>query len=473
MAILGTGAFMAQLSNFVFVIMIARAFGSGFLGQYSMSMAISALAAVFVSFGTLQMLVRDIGRNTSDGGDLLRVLFPLQVGLAIIALVAVTTIGHATGFRHDELSVLAMIAGYQILVRLSNILLSETKGRQHMMVAAFVRAGTPAMVLATSAVLLSLSGTAVVTIAAMPISAFVFFVVSAVSAIRLGGPLHAQWNSGAIIHALRQTAPFFLIQLLATAYDRIGIVILGVLATQSVVGEFAAGERIIAALGVIVIVLTSAALPALSHLAATDSARLIRMASRLIRLSWLVSLPMTTGLILFSDDIIRIIFGESYLSSALVLKIASLLMVLRALRAVLDPLAIATGQQSTVAKARAVALAILLVTAPVFIGFIDAVGLAAAMVTAEAGLVLILVFRLAAIERLPPLLRPAINVGIACLLMFVVGTLSGGLAPAYSILLTTLTGIAGMGLFGAITNADFQLLRSLFRDKHIPVNEDM
>jgi O-antigen/teichoic acid export membrane protein len=82
MAILGSGTFVAQFANFVFVILIARAFGPDLLGLYSLSMAISALAAVFVSFGTVPMLVRDVGRDPAQGGRTLRALFPAQLALS-------------------------------------------------------------------------------------------------------------------------------------------------------------------------------------------------------------------------------------------------------------------------------------------------------------------------------------------------------------------------------------------------------
>lgn len=473
MAVLGSGSFVAQLTNFVFVIIIARAFGPAFLGHYSLSMAISAFAVVFVGFGSAQMLVRDIGRDAVQGGAVLRALFPVQLGFAITAWVAIVSIGAASGLDAAEVSILAMIAGYQILVRLSNILLSESKGRQKMTVVAIVHGGTPMLVLAMGASLLWLHGSAIVTVAAMPISALVFFVVAATAATRLGGRILTRWDRGTFLAAIRQTRQFFLIQLLSSAYERLGIVILGVLATQAMVGEFAAGERIIATLGVLVGVMTGAALPALSHLAATDSARLLQLASRLIRFSWLIGLPVTTGLFLFSEDIIGLLFGASYLSSAAVLQTASVLMMLRALRAVLAPLSMATGRQSNLAVARAVALVALLASAPFLIAWFDAVGLAAAMVVAESGLLAVLISRLAARGQLPVLVRPAVRVGGACGFALGVGILGAEWPPVYRILLPTTTGIVGLWLFRAVRAADLQFLCELVRGKRRAAGDEL
>jgi len=303
MAVLGGGTLVAQFANFAFVIMIARAFGPELLGHYSLSMAISALAVVFVSFGTVPMLTRDIGRDSAQGGAVLRALFPTQLALSAVALTFLVAIGQISGWSSAEVGILTAIATYQILVRLGQIMLTESQGRQRMRIVALVRAGIPLLLLILAAPLLWLQDDRLLTMSAMPISAFVFFLIAGRAAVRLGGPIKLHWNWKSLVEALQRARPFFLIQMLSSGYQRFGIIILGVLATRAVVGEFAAGERIIAAMGVLVNVLAVSALPALSHLAVTDTARLMQFASRLVRLAWLIGLPAATGLFLFSDDI--------------------------------------------------------------------------------------------------------------------------------------------------------------------------
>lgn len=139
MAVLGGGTFVAQFANFVFVIIIARAFGPDLLGHYSLSTAVSALAVVFVSFGTIPMLVRDIGGDTAQGGRTLRALFPAQLALAAVAWTLLVAIGAISGWSRNEVGILAAIAAYQILVRLGEIMLSESQGRQNMQIVALVQ----------------------------------------------------------------------------------------------------------------------------------------------------------------------------------------------------------------------------------------------------------------------------------------------------------------------------------------------
>lgn len=464
-AVLGTGEFIAQFANFVFVVLIARAFGPQLLGHYSLSMAVSAIVVAFVSFGTVQLLIRNIGRNANDGGELLRALFPVQILLAIVAWIGIASAGAMSRLSPTEVGLLAAIAGYQILVRMTDILLTESKGRQQMRSVAVVRAGRPILILCVAGTLVWLSFGPMVTLSVMPVCALIFALFAVHTATRLGGPIRPRWNAGAFMAGLKEARPFFAIMLLASAYERLGIIILGFFASRAMVGEFAAGERIVAAMGVLVSVVTTAALPALSSLAANDNTRLMQVADRLIRIAWLAGLPVATVISLFSPEIIDLIFGESYAGSAAVLAIASILLVIRAIRAVLSPMAMATGRPGDLAFARATALIALVCGAPLLATWYGARGLAGTMVLAELILLTVLARRLAAVGNLPSLIRPALGIVGACGVAYAVGLLGANWPLPQRVAATLLVGLSGLWVFRAVRVADVQFVMELIRQK--------
>jgi O-antigen/teichoic acid export membrane protein len=285
------------------------------------------------------------------------------------------------------------------------------------------------------------------------------------TAIRLGGPLRRPWNLRAFMSALKETPPYFTIILLSTAYERLGIIILGFFASRAIVGEFAAGERIVAALGILVGVLTTAALPALSSLAGSDKKRLLQVADRLIRMAWLVGLPVATVISLFSTDIINLVFGESYAGSSAVLAIASILLVIRSIRAVLGPMTMATGRPGDLALARAAALVALVCGAPFLVTWHGATGLASTMVIAETIMLAVLGSRLAAAGNLPRLIRPALGILAACGAAYAVGLLGGDWPLLQRVAATLLVGLLGLWLFRAVRPADIQFAMELIRKK--------
>lgn len=464
-AILGTGEFIAQFAKFGFVVLIARAFGPEILGHYSFSMAVSAMALVFVSFGTVQLLVRSIGHDAEHGGEMLRTLFPVQMALAVIAWIGIVSAGAMARLSASEVVLLAAISAYQILVRMTDILLTEPKGRQQMNPVAVIRAGTPILIMLATSLFVWLKFGPEVVFSILPVCALIFAIFAVRTAIRLGGPLRRPWNLRAFMSALKETPPYFTIMLLATAYERLGIIILGFFASRASVGEFAAGERIVAALGILVGVLTTAALPALSSLAGSDKKRLLQVADRLIRMAWLVGLPVATVISLFSTEIIDLVFGEPYAGSSAVLAIASILLVIRSIRAVLGPMTMATGRPGDLALARAAALVALVCGAPFLVIWHGATGLASTMVIAEAILLAVLASRLAAAGNLPKLLRPALGVLGACGTAYIVGLLTIAWPLPPRVAATLFVGLLGLWLFRAIRAADVKFVMELVRKK--------
>jgi O-antigen/teichoic acid export membrane protein len=252
---------------------------------------------------------------------------------------------------------------------------------------------------------------------------------------------------------------------MTSAYERSGVIILGIFASPVIVGEFAAGERIVAALGVLISVVTTAALPALSKLAATDNTRLIQFSDRLIRVAWLIGLPLTTLISLFSAEIIAMIFGESYEGSAAVLAIASILLVIRAIRAILGPMTMAIGRPGDLALARATALIALVCGAPFLITRYGATGLASMMVIAETILLAVLASRLATAGSLPTLIRPALGILGACGAAYAAGLLSVDWPLLQRAAATLFVGLFGLWLFRAVRAADIQFVMELVRKK--------
>ena len=472
-AILGTGEFIAQFANFAFVVLIARAFGPEVLGSYSFSMAVSAIAVAFVSFGTVQLLTRNIGRDPDEGGKLLRTLFPFQILLAVFAWVGIVAAGSVSQLSTPEVGILAAIAGFQVVSRLTEILLAEPTGRQQMHVAAVVGAGLPILILGATSLLIWQNFGAVATLSVVPFCAFIFTLYAAFTATKLGGPIRMRWVASGFVAGLRDARPYFAIMLLSSAYERSGVIILGFFASREIVGEFAAGERIVAALGVLIGVVTTVALPALASLAASDRKRLIQVADRLIRVAWLIGLPITTVVSLFSADIIRLIFGESYAGSAAVLTIASGLIVIRALRAVLSPLAMATNRTRDLAFARATALIALICGAPFLVTRYGATGLASAMVLAEVILLTLLAIRLAAAGYLPTVVRPAFGIIGACGAASIVASFGVEWPLPQRLAATLLVGLLGLWVFRAVRAADIQFLMDLFRKEKQPDRSDI
>ena len=93
--VLGAAQGLGQLANLILVVSFARAFGAAALGHYSVAMAASGVAALFVGLGTHGLLLREISRNPECAGGWIGVLLPAQSMLAFVAWLAACVVSIA------------------------------------------------------------------------------------------------------------------------------------------------------------------------------------------------------------------------------------------------------------------------------------------------------------------------------------------------------------------------------------------
>src|ERR1700683_1091835 len=239
--------FVGQLANFAFVAGFARTFGADVLAEYSIGMSIGAVLATFVDLGSLGLVTRESSRKPGRARVLLGVLLPVQIPLSLLLWGIGLGVGMwMMGPRAGTL-VLACACGYQILLRLSAVVLAPFIGVEQVAWAAF--GGSAHRVLAgmLGALAIFAGAGSGLTAAALVVPAVVLiFVALAAFTRRFGAP---RWRVAPRTAArlLCRHAEYFGIAMLNVVYSRGGLLILSLLASHTAVGLFTAADRIMVA----------------------------------------------------------------------------------------------------------------------------------------------------------------------------------------------------------------------------------
>jgi O-antigen/teichoic acid export membrane protein len=462
---MGVSAVIGQLANFGFVILLARGFGRDIFAQYALSMAIGALACVLVSFGSISLLVRSSAQDISRGLEMLRAILPVQVLMGLIVWVATLALGVILSMTAVELSILGCIVGHHVIIRITAVLLTPLQGQERMDIVAVIQVGRNVLALATGVTLALTTGSAVASVSAMPIASIVFLVYASAKVQGLLGPIAWKWDPKAARHVVMQALPFLLIVALSTGNQRLGVLMLSVIQGNDALATFASGERIITSAAVLYTMLTVATLPAASRLALSDSPRHHELVNRVARLVMLVVLPAAITLVLFSDDIIGLLFGSEFATSAHILRIVAWVLVIRAVSSIQEMAAISTERQRVIVIGRSYGLVLLLLLGLPLIWMAGPFGLAFAMLGAEIGYVATLqvLLRRAAVAISP--LSSSLRTVAACGFTLVVGMIAANLDLLPRAVLLVGCVIAGLWGFGAVRPHDLRYLLTILRTK--------
>ena len=343
-------------------LLVARQIGATQYGALALAVTIGVFASYLTDLGLTDTFIREGSRSGADVGGLLRSVLTLRLALAVAAtlLVALVT---ALVYPADLqplllITVVPMVWG-EALQGMSNSYFSL---KQTMQYAAMIRGlgGVLSVAMLLSGVAMHASPTWLG--AAYGVSSLIAGVV-AVLLIR-----HAIGKSGQGIAALMGGLGHFTAAgVLTAALPQLGTLILERVSTLTGVAYYAAAFRVPALLMQVPRSISAAFYPPLFQSGLHDRAQHLRLMGDFLRLNLLVGLSLTLPVALYSDTIIGVLLGPSWLPVAgTVLSLLAWTILLRAVSAPLSDGAVTLGRVSARSRILTAQTAL---AVPLYIGF--------------------------------------------------------------------------------------------------------
>lgn len=306
---------------FLINILVARELGPGPFGKFSYVISLSQIFYIFTDLGTHLQLMKEMGegRGAQETGWIL--YFELKVMLSILCLVIGSLLSpYLWHWEHAWLVPLALVwmlsnSFLDFSQFLSNGLRDLPAARRFMITQRlFMVAGVLIPVIGVP----TLGGI----MAGLSVGSLMGTVVSFRNFMR-GRTVQFEWFGHARDwgRILWRSLPIGISGALGIWYLRIGVIILGWVATSDLVGEYSAAFRIYEITYVVPAAIMSIGMPHLSRVMKHDP---ISFRDEFIRLSKvLFFLGAGWGLLLFfgREPLIRVLFGGRYMAAAPVLKI--------------------------------------------------------------------------------------------------------------------------------------------------------
>ncbi len=315
LVIMGGGTFRAVLMP-LFTVLVARRLGTEGFGAYSFALSLAYILLILGEMGLPKLVVRELAANRDNVaryvGDLtvLRLLTGIASAGIIYAVIALTSrstdtrlplflIGLSyvvfTGLRRffDAVFQAFEVMKYQALSDLVDILLTFGVGS-----------------------FLLLKGYGLVGISyALMVGAVVSLGVDFVILTRRMGQPAFTWNLAFWKKMIAGALPFGIIGLVTFLFGYTDTVLVSAFKGDHQAGLFSSAYRIIWAMAVVPATCMTAVFPFLSRIGRSSDHRHREVIRRVVKYLACVSLPFCGIMALFAPQLIRMIYGESYLSA--------------------------------------------------------------------------------------------------------------------------------------------------------------
>jgi O-antigen/teichoic acid export membrane protein len=308
--------------NFLFGVYVVRALGDDRFGQYSIALAFVGLFSIFAELGMTQYAMREIARDRSKTQVLFWNLVTVRLLLAVLGIVGITLGAVAAGYSSE------LILG--IFLQTCGFLLSAFAVPLQVVLTANERFDYKAglnilgqLVFVALGAIFLFSGWGFISLIIANLIGIPLQIALAAWAIKRHhlATLSFQVDPHTWIPLIRSGIPFGIISLALTITFSADSVMLSMYQPERVVGWYNVAYRLVFALMFFFGGFKEAIVPSLSRTYVSDPIRVERWYYRSVKFIVLVSFPMAIGGMLVAFPLIRFLYTDKFLPSALALQI--------------------------------------------------------------------------------------------------------------------------------------------------------
>ena len=376
----------ARVTMFVGTVYLARVLGAAGFGVYSLALAVAMYMWVVVDAGVTGYGVREVARDVSRAGELLNSLNSLRVLLAVVCLVLLA--GGLSLLDFEGKWVILAGGGYVFSYALSpNWML---RGLEKMQYLAFANVVVGIFFLGSVYFLAKSPADTLLAAACRSLAVLLGSILTLLFMKRGTNICFSFCFSPSAWWKHLQESWYFMLNLALNVFARfIPLFFLGIWGAAETLGFFSVSHRTVLLLLIIGLIVNQSSYPILSSLYPRDKRKFYQTQRLFQKLIIYIGIPIGVVGTLLSDEIITLLYGNSYLKASGILKLMIWFVPLTFLRADYDKSLLSAGLQKADMLAKMVGTTLVVMLCVLLIPRHGAYGAALAMVLGELATVIV------------------------------------------------------------------------------------
>ena len=320
---------VSQVLTWVFTITLTiflpRFLGPSAIGKFHIANSLYAIVAVVATFGMDLMMTKEIARDPQKTSEFFGTSVVLRTLFYLGASVIVAGTSFVIGYPVDTLWVIFIVAIANLINQIVYSIEASLKGLERMEYISFGNIISKAFLTVIS-VLVLLLGYGVIPVALVGIGAALVNLFIQFRYLRGLQDVRFTFKQELVGWFLRASFPYFLISVFIVLYRQVDIVVISVLASEEVVGWYGAADQLFGTLLFLPTVFITAIYPALSRMYADNSDSLPKLMRKSFEFMFLVSIPVGFGLVVISNQLVVLLFGNEFINSGPVLALIGIVL---------------------------------------------------------------------------------------------------------------------------------------------------
>jgi len=310
-----------MLLSAVFTFFIARAFGPGLYGTFSIVTTFPLFFTSFMLFGLDCILIRDIARDKNVAGKILCNAILFQILLAAITFLFISVTIAILGYDSNMKGLINLFFFFCIITSITTVNSTSFKAFERMEFNSILNTGEKVLVLVLGIAAIMNSYRVRGIIIIFIIAGLIKLAVSILITFRKFTKWDMTVDTNIWKYFLKEGYPVAVSSFFTSFRWNIVILVISRTLTESDAGFYNAAFKLTYPILLITFAYSTAILPMMSVFHDSSREKLVRIYKVSCKLAMAITIPVSIFITFYSDDIVRIILGDKYTSSIDVLRI--------------------------------------------------------------------------------------------------------------------------------------------------------
>jgi O-antigen/teichoic acid export membrane protein len=337
------------ISNFIVFVLIARNVEVEDFGKFTFSITFTTLFLYVVNFGIDRLIILEVSRDRNIINRYFGNVMTAKLLISLASVALICLIVNIMGYPADTRYLVYVFTIAMIMTSFAGVPNSVFKGIQRLEYEFYVACINNIFLLTFTITVLWLGHGVFVVAFVFLSSRFIGFLFSLyIYGLRVG-KINFYCDLKFCNEMFKKALPFALLSCLTAILFDIDTVLISYLKGDKFVAYYQPAMKIIVSLTVIPYILDSSFFPLLSKLH-LEKCSFQALGNRLITILFYIGSPLMIGTLVLADKIILFIYGQNYLPSIIVLRVLSIVLLLRFLMVGYEIVLIAIGKQRVILK---------------------------------------------------------------------------------------------------------------------------
>ncbi len=317
------GEISTRLLAFLFFAVIARKLGQTDFGKYSFAYSFTILCVPVIDFGLNSILVRDIAKKKEDIDIYISNINTLKIFFSFISFVIICIVSYLVGYHTTYGKVIIFMAFVAIATGLLEYITAIFNAFEAMNYEALIKFINKILLLVSAITVLYLDFGLQGLLKAMIIASGVSVVFGLILVkIKIAQIFTVKVNIGFIRNILYISTPIFLSAIFLLLYHQVSIILLPLFHySNAEIGLFASSMKLVEIITAIPVLIVVSSFPILSDFMNRSKQLFLESYRQINKLLFVIALSTTLLVLLFSKEIILVIYGKQFVASQIIFSI--------------------------------------------------------------------------------------------------------------------------------------------------------